>query len=549
MTPTPAFTRLAKLTASFLALSCFTLAAQAAETRITGPSPFANCTADDVAGQEGTNYPNAEVEPWVSVNPRNQKNLVAAWQQDRWSNGGSRGLAAGYSLDRGKSWTTVVPQGTTKCAGGPFDRASDPWTTISPNGVAYFMSLGFMKDEVCANGSITNGDNAMTVNQSTDGGRTWGAAMMLDFDTDGQIFNDKNAMTADPFNNRFVYASWDKLIDFTVVSSCEVASVARVQLASTGDVGGGPIARNGDGVEMARERLRNKRNAASSRSAAAADPVVVIYTGPSYFVRTTNGGQSWEPEKMIFDTGPNAQTINNLIEVLPNRTLLNFFTNLPADGSVQLGYVRSFDRGATFGPLKIAFDMNVTLNATITPDAEEPVRDANILFDSAVDPKNGNIYVVWQDGRVGDIDRVAFSMSRNSGNSWTEPVIINKTPASSNPLREQAFIPSVEVDGEGKVFVTYYDFRNDVDDGRELTDYWAIQCDGRKGTACANARNWEDEQRLTDKSFDMLNAPVARGHFLGDYQGLVRAGEKVTSVHGEAVGPNLNDMFSIVLDD
>src|SRR6185295_18520187 len=60
-----------------------------------GPSPFAGCTADVTAGNTGTNYPNSEIEPWVAVNPTDPDNIVAGWQQDRWDNGGSRGLVAG----------------------------------------------------------------------------------------------------------------------------------------------------------------------------------------------------------------------------------------------------------------------------------------------------------------------------------------------------------------------------------------------------------------------------------------------------------------------
>src|SRR5206468_837136 len=59
-------------------------------TLVSGPSPYANCTA----GGPGKNYVNAEVEPYVAINPANPNNIVAAWQQDRWSNGGAHGLVA-----------------------------------------------------------------------------------------------------------------------------------------------------------------------------------------------------------------------------------------------------------------------------------------------------------------------------------------------------------------------------------------------------------------------------------------------------------------------
>ena len=38
----------------------------------------------------GTLYANAEVEPHIAINPVNPNNLIATWQQDRWSNGGVR---------------------------------------------------------------------------------------------------------------------------------------------------------------------------------------------------------------------------------------------------------------------------------------------------------------------------------------------------------------------------------------------------------------------------------------------------------------------------
>src|SRR5215471_12192807 len=104
-----------------------TLARASSVTLVTVSStdPYANCS---IAGQPGTNYPDAEVEPWVSVNPNNPNNVVGAWQQDRWSNGGARGLVAGFSLDGRKSWSeSTLPFSQCAPGGLPFQRASDPW--------------------------------------------------------------------------------------------------------------------------------------------------------------------------------------------------------------------------------------------------------------------------------------------------------------------------------------------------------------------------------------------------------------------------------------
>ena len=48
-----------------------------------GKSPFADCKADKVKKQEGVNYPNTEIEPFVDANPADHRNLIAVWQQDR----------------------------------------------------------------------------------------------------------------------------------------------------------------------------------------------------------------------------------------------------------------------------------------------------------------------------------------------------------------------------------------------------------------------------------------------------------------------------------
>ena len=49
---------------------------------VSSADPYASCS---IPGNPGTNYPDAEVEPWVSVNPANPSNIIGVWQQDRWN--------------------------------------------------------------------------------------------------------------------------------------------------------------------------------------------------------------------------------------------------------------------------------------------------------------------------------------------------------------------------------------------------------------------------------------------------------------------------------
>src|SRR3954454_4327746 len=77
-------------------------------TKVSDGDPFAGCTADKAGRQPGTLYPATEIEPWIASDPTNPKDIVAGWQQDRWSNGGSRGLVAGVSTNGATSFKDVI---------------------------------------------------------------------------------------------------------------------------------------------------------------------------------------------------------------------------------------------------------------------------------------------------------------------------------------------------------------------------------------------------------------------------------------------------------
>ncbi|MBL8262468.1 MAG: exo-alpha-sialidase [Xanthomonadaceae bacterium] len=175
-----------------------------AQSLASGPTPFA--AGCDGVTPNGTLYVNAEVEPFVTVNPANANILVGAWQQDRWSNGAARGLVAATSFDGGRSWRRAVLPfsrcgGGSVMNGGNYDRASDPWVSYSPNGVVHAMSL-----------SVSGAYSAMLASRSFDHGLTWSNPITLIADGPG-AFNDKNALTADPHDANYVYAVWDRLVD------------------------------------------------------------------------------------------------------------------------------------------------------------------------------------------------------------------------------------------------------------------------------------------------------------------------------------------------
>jgi hypothetical protein len=481
-----------------LATSALAAASHAQPVTISGPSPFGAIGAcgnfpGEVAGV-GTAFVDSEVEPFLAINPTDPDNLIAVYQQDRWSNGGARGNVASFSLNGGTSWAAVPLPNLTDCTDGPWERASDPWVTFSPNGHAFAMSLVFQTDPPASRpGGF--GENAMVVQKSTDGGMTWSDPTELVRDVNPRVLHDKNSITADPTDSNFVYAVWDRLSVPT-------------------------------GVAINPENLFG-----------------LGFKGPVTFARTTDGGASWERARIIYDPGGNNQTIGNQIVVHPDGTVLDFFNEIlnfrNDDGGTQfdfnLSIIRSFDKGATWLPrgrpqrvqklrTRALFPPFVgvflpdTPDNPATPEIENAVRTGDVLFDVAVDPTNGNLYAVWQDARftTPPIDQIAFSQSTDGGFTWSAPIKVNQTPLLSNILRSQAFTPSVDVTGDGTVFVTYYDFRNDDNTG-ELADYFGVSCT----SGCSSPSGFSSsEVPLSAASFDITDAPFARGFFTGDYEGL-----------------------------
>jgi hypothetical protein len=506
--------------------------------QISGPSPFiaADCTADDVENQPGTNYPETEIEPWIDANLADPENLIAGWQQDRWSNGGARGLVSAFSTDGGSSWTSVVVPGISLCSNGDYERASDPWVSIAPDGVAYFFSLA--TDAPLANGAF--GANAMLVSRSFDKGASWETEpTVLVAQSAGQVLHDKNSLTADYTDADFAYAVWDRFQDFTIPPSASAKSKPLPEGAIHAK------AAAGDGVAAARER-RRQLLARGAGGGGSPPGIPTFFEGPVLFSRTINGGATWETPKEIFDPGSNAQTINNLVVVQPDGDVFDFFTHLFFSGQLRIGFVKSEDKGATFSSERLAQKINSS--GAVTPDTEQPIRDASILFDVAVNRDNGNLYLVWQDTRFGGVEQVSFSMSTNDGLTWSAPIRINQTPSSpGNHLRRQAFVPSIEVAENGRLIVTYYDFRNDENGPEELADHWAVFCDPAAAN-CRKKQGWGNELRLTADSFDIALAPVARALFLGDYMGLVASGNTVYPAFGVVDGQQETSIFTRPID-
>jgi hypothetical protein len=456
-------------------------------TVVSGPSPFSGCTVG--ATPTSVLYPNAEEEPWVDVNPTNPNNLIAVWQQDRWSDGGAHGLVTAVSHNGGATWISTFPHfstcaGGTVANGGDFDRASDPWVSFGPDGKAYQVSLSF---------NAADNVNAVLASRSTDGGDTWSEPATLIRDSGERdvsyAFNDKESVTADALTSGYAYAVWDRFVTPSGTS---------------------------------RESLEGLIHSQSFRE-------------PIWFARTTNGGVTWEPARNIYDQSEFNGTIGSQIVVAKNGDLLDFFAeffihkNADKSRGEWMSVIRSRDKGVTWSKnsLKIAPSRE---RVAFDPDTGRNIRAEGGLPEVAIDRASGALYLVWQDASFSGVDEIAFSMSTDNGQTWSTPIKVNQTPRSSTEANQQAFVPGIHVTPNGTVAVTYYDFRNNDASPGVPTDYWIVHCDSN----CTNPANWAgNENRLTTSSFDIEQAPAARGpfgYFLGEYEGLTNIGNRFAPV-------------------
>jgi hypothetical protein len=161
---------------------------------------------------------NSEVEPQIAVDPRPgmSGHAVAIWQQDRYSKiGGARALVVSVTNDANNSagahWTKpqAIPGfDSTEPAGAAFQRYTDPWVSIAPNGDVYATALAL-------DPSIPYPDpTAVLVTKSTDGGLTWNTPTTLIQNgappgtNQGQLANDKEMVIADPTDPTASRRNW-----------------------------------------------------------------------------------------------------------------------------------------------------------------------------------------------------------------------------------------------------------------------------------------------------------------------------------------------------
>lgn len=364
--------------------------------KVSHGDPYAHCTIG-ARSPDSIVYPATEVEPYLSVDPRHPKRVVTVFQQDRWNDGGARGLVAGWTTDGHTFHRSTLPFSLCAPGGADFERASDPWVSTGPDGTVYAGGEGvdFTKST----------RSALLAATSRDGGRTWRNLTTTHVDEE-PFFNDKPSLTADPIRKGTAYQVWNRLDNDPP----------------------GPSSLDGPGyISLTRDGGRT-------------------WSRARQFVDTS--------------TVPNTQTIGHQIVVDRHTgTLYDFFDRITSTDDlstvVEAHYamVTSTDAGKTWSaPVTVARDTSVP---EVDPnDPTKLLRAGSTLPSPAIDPKTGTLYMAYEgaDFSGGKFDSVQLVRSTDRGRTWGSPKLIS-------PKSVPAFSPSIAVDERGTVALTYYDLR------------------------------------------------------------------------------------------
>ncbi|MER6121119.1 sialidase family protein [Streptomyces sp. NPDC001795] len=340
--------------------------------KVSSGDPYAGCTLG--ATPKGVNYAGSEVEPYIAVDPRDPRRVVTVFQQDRWSDGGARGLVASWTRNGRTYHETPLPFSAYAPGGAPYGRASDPWVSTGPDGVVYAGGVGFDADRV---------RNAVLAAASYDGGRTWRNLTATQTDDDPAFFNDKPTITADPKRHGTAYQVWNRF-DFAPTDP-------------------------------------------GSRTESA-----------GYIAVTHDGGRTWGPARPITETAANTVAAFLQLVVDPRSGTLYSFFNASVLGtdSVTAHYsvVKSTDGGSTWSaPTVVAQDTSVP---EVDPnDPAKALRAGAGVPSPAIDPRTGTLYLAYEgsDFSGGAYNSVQLVRSIDGGRTWSSPQLISRkgTPAFS----------------------------------------------------------------------------------------------------------------------
>jgi hypothetical protein len=409
-------------------------------------------------GFEIINISNAsqfQSETWIQVNPHNPDVVVASCNDSRY-NGGNYRMGAFTSTDQGKTWSqSTTPPNLGLYIDHPGADGGltnvDPGLGYDTEGNVYYV---YLFAQLIGTGA---GDNGIFVTKSTDNGRNWEEPVPAVLDAAGttnQPLNDKCFMAVDhypesPYGD-YIYVVWYR---------------ADYPNSAVGFV------RSKNGYEFSSYKPVNGATGSIQSPYPVVGPDGTFYVAweskdqlrtDIYIQKSTNGGDGF-----VWPGAQKVQTVKTCGERVDQRQALASKQNMRISSHPGL----------------------------------------------AIDPNNGNLYVV-QAGKD-DMDQygIYLAKSTDGGNTWN-----SNNRIDNNDLRNDMFMPAITVDPvTGIVAVMYYSSQN-VPENNGADVYVAVSFD--EGTTFENFR-------ITPKPFYFLSSNSVMpaggahlGYYWGDYSSI-----------------------------
>lgn len=381
--------------------------------QVSGPSPFAaGCPG---AAFDATMITGQELEPSITVNPANSRNIVGTWKQDVGPDS-TRTDLIGSSLDGGRTWTRSTIPGLSRCTGGTADGASDPWVSAGVDGTVYFTGLA-------PHFQGTTPLSAVVTSRSRDGGRTWRVPATVSPPADG---NEMPAITGDRRRAGRAYEVWAEF------------ATAAIKLARTDDGGrtwSAPVVVDpsiADAIDLV-PRLVVLPDGTLVTTFARAE--FAIGVGKVYATRSVDGGRTWTAPVELLQQ-PIETFFDDAGEELPQPQFPN--VAVAPDGSVYVTV--EGNSSATTGRIAVSRsrDGGASWTTVASPGVGAYAFEPAIAVDS-----HGTVGITWYDlrnDRPGDrrlSGDVWFASSRDRGASWREIHLAGPTDLRTGALARQ----------------------------------------------------------------------------------------------------------------